>query len=65
VYLQMPEGTAVAWGSGATEWVMVKMCDQVYVVPIVFNTEGKGSVTLKIVPAPEVKDTWQWPPLDS
>lgn len=65
VYLQVPEGTALARRYGTTELVMERMCDQVCVVPIVFNTEGKGRVTLKIVPAPEVKDVWQWPPLDS
>ena len=61
LYFEVPKGTALE-RLGRT---MGRVSDEICAVPIVFNAEGKAQQTLKIIPAPEVKDIRQWPPLES
>jgi hypothetical protein len=61
LYFELPKGTALE----RLGRIMGRVSDEIYAVPIVFNAEGKAQQTLKIVAAPEVKDIWQWPPLES
>ena len=61
LYFEVPKGTALE----RLGRIMGRVSDEIYAVPVVFNAEGKAQQTLKIVPAPEVKDVWQWPPLES
>jgi hypothetical protein len=61
LYFEVPKGTALE-RLGRT---MSRVCDEIYAVPIVFNGEGRAQQTLRIIPAPEVKDIWQWPPLET
>jgi hypothetical protein len=44
--------------------VAERISNRVYIVQLVFNSQGRGFVELDIVPEPPQRKEWQWPPLD-
>mgnify|MGYP005839845539 CR=1 FL=1 len=59
-FVHMPEGKALARAGR----VLGKLYGRIYIVQIVFNSEGKGMIDLDVVDEPPPVKEWQWPPLE-